>query len=66
VAAYDEAHQAALRAPGDPAAARRWEHALAELCDWAGEAVIRPVLDHTADPALAQIQAWAAFTYQGI
>ncbi|MFJ2585004.1 CHAT domain-containing protein [Streptomyces sp. NPDC087538] len=35
--------------PGVPAAAQAWEHALSELCDWATEAVILPVMSGVAE-----------------
>ncbi len=48
VAAYDAAHQAWLGGPEDDSALRRWHSALANLCDWAWEAVTGPVLRHVA------------------
>ncbi|MEV4558707.1 CHAT domain-containing protein [Kitasatospora sp. NPDC049285] len=53
--AYRDAHrarQATLTLPGRHperrAARHRWRAALAELCDWAGIAVLRPLLRHPA------------------
>ncbi|MFE6868134.1 CHAT domain-containing protein [Kitasatospora sp. NPDC057692] len=54
--AYRRAHrdrQATLdtlppRHPARAAARRRWQAALAELCDWAGIAALRPLLRHPA------------------
>lgn len=60
--AYRQAHrdrQATLdadlpkRHPDRVAALRRWQAALAELCDWAGTAVVRPLLRHPALRAAA-------------
>lgn len=60
--AYRQAHrdrQATLEAglpkrhPDRVAALRRWQAALAELCDWAGAAVVRPLLRHPALRAAA-------------
>nr|WP_275563998.1 CHAT domain-containing protein [Kitasatospora sp. SID7827] len=55
VTAYRDAHrarQATLALPGRHperrAARHRWRAALAELCDWAGIAVVRPLLRHPA------------------
>ncbi|MFF7454504.1 CHAT domain-containing protein [Kitasatospora sp. NPDC008115] len=56
LAAYRRAHldrQATLadlppRHPDRVAARRRWRATLAELCDWAGTAALRPLLNHPA------------------
>ncbi|MER6348638.1 CHAT domain-containing protein [Streptomyces sp. NPDC001595] len=45
---YVDATAAHQRRPSDTAAAQAWEEALAELCDWATEAVIGPVMTGVA------------------
>ncbi|MEU9717177.1 CHAT domain-containing protein [Streptomyces sp. NPDC047976] len=46
---YLDAAAAHQERPGDPAAAQTWEGALFDLCDWATEAVILPVISGIAE-----------------
>ncbi|MFD8288337.1 CHAT domain-containing protein [Streptomyces lavendulae] len=46
---YLDAAAAHQEHPGDPDAARTWEDALSDLCDWATEAVILPVMSGIAE-----------------
>ncbi|MFF5933102.1 CHAT domain-containing protein [Streptomyces sp. NPDC012508] len=46
---YLDAAAASQERPGDPTAARDWEEALSELCDWSTQAVIIPVMSGIAE-----------------
>ncbi|WP_281250180.1 CHAT domain-containing protein [Streptomyces monashensis] len=46
---YLDAAEARQRAAGSPSAVRAWEEALEELCDWATDAVVAPVITGVAE-----------------
>ncbi|HET7012828.1 MAG TPA: CHAT domain-containing protein [Streptosporangiaceae bacterium] len=48
VAAYDQAHLATIEDPDDQEARQHWQEALGELCDWAWNAAVGPLLTHLA------------------